>query len=184
MEETATILQPTRQRMSKHSAAPFKTFEPLHAGVEMPSRATAGSVGYDVRAYVLGREVRGYRGLDPIVVQPDGPRLVLEPGVRAAIPLGFKATMPHGQEAQLRLRSSIAFKRGLVMPNAPATIDPDYPDEWLLLVSNTLDLPVTIEHLERVAQIVFAAVLYAQDDGTGAPRTGGIGSTGGSLQGS
>lgn len=165
--------------MSNHTGFPFATFEPLHDGVVMPSRATAGSVGYDVRAYVAGRRVNGYRGLEPIVIEPPGDVLVLEAGVRAAIPLGFRATMPYGQEAQLRLRSSIAFKRGLIMPNAPATIDPDYPDEWLLLVANTLDVPIGIHHLERVAQIVFAPVLYARDDGNGTPRTGGIGSTGG-----
>jgi dUTP pyrophosphatase len=157
---------------------PFETFEPLHPEVVVPTRATAGSVGYDVRAYVLGREIRGYVGLDPVVLRPLGEALVLDPGVRAAIPLCFRATMPVGQEAQLRLRSSIAFKRGLIMPNAPATIDPDYPDEWLLLVSNPLAVSVTIHHLERVAQIVFARVLHAEGQDSAAGRAGGLGSTG------
>ena len=156
---------------------PFETFQPLHPEVEIPRRATRGSVGYDVRAYLAGREVRGYLHLDPVILRPDGERLLLEPGVRAAIHLGFRATMPFGQEAQLRLRSSIAFKRGLIMPNAPATIDPDYPDEWLLLVANPLPVPVTIEHLERVAQIVFTRVLHADGHDAEIRRTGGIGST-------
>ena len=70
-----------------------------------------------------------------------------------------------------------------MMPNAPATIDPDYPDEWLLLVTNTLQVPVTVQHLERVAQIVFARVIVAEDAADTARRTGGVGSTGTGTEG-
>lgn len=90
--------------------------------------------------------------------------------------------MPHGLEAQLRLRSSIAFRRGLVMPNAPATIDADYPGEWLVVVTNTLAVPVEIEHQERIAQIVFARVEAPEfrpgTVGVSTDRSGGVGSTG------
>jgi dUTP pyrophosphatase len=85
-----------------------------------------------------------------------GDRLLLQPGVRAAIPLGFRAMLPAVLEAQLRLRSSVAFRKGLMMPNAPATVDPDYPGEWVIVVMNMLSDPVEIRHLERLAQIVFA----------------------------
>jgi dUTP pyrophosphatase len=102
--------------------------------------------------------------------------------VRAAVPLGFRATLPAGLEAQLRLRSSIAFRRGLVMPNAPATIDSDYPGEWLVIVTNTLAEAVEIHHQERIAQIVFAPVaapeLRPGIVGISTERAGGVGSTG------
>jgi dUTP pyrophosphatase len=164
------------------SNAPRVVFEPLHADVSVPVRATEGAVGYDVRAHVRGREIDAYLGSAPTRIEAEGDVLVLPPGVRAAIPLGFRARLPPGVEAQLRLRSSIAFRRGLVMPNAPATIDPDYPGEWLVLVSNALEEPVEIRHLERIAQIVFARVetpdFVPGRVGVSSDRTGGVGSTG------
>ncbi|HEX6924224.1 MAG TPA: hypothetical protein VF167_02255 [Longimicrobiaceae bacterium] len=157
-------------------------FEPLHPDVVVPARATLGAAGYDVRAYVRGRTISAYQGLEPIELRASGDSLVIPPGVRAAIPLGFRATMPHGLEAQLRLRSSIAFRRGLIMPNAPATIDADYPDEWLLIVTNTLSEPVTLEHQERIGQIVFSRVetpeFQAGSVSISTDRSGGVGSTG------
>jgi dUTPase len=68
------------------------------------------------------------------------------------------------------------------MPNAPATIDADYPDEWMVLVTNTLPEPVRIDHLERIAQIVFNRVETATWSpgrvAVSSDRTGGLGSTG------
>lgn len=157
-------------------------FEPLFPDVSTPARATEGSAGYDVRAHVRGRTVQIFVGSSAGQVEITGDHIDLEPGARAAIPLGFRASFPHGLEAQLRLRSSIAFRRGLVMPNAPATIDADYPDEWRVLVTNTLAEPVRIDHLERIAQIVFNRVeTVAWNPGQVAitsDRTGGLGSTG------
>jgi dUTP pyrophosphatase len=158
------------------------TFEPLYPDVTAPARATEGAAGYDVRAHVTGRRVELVRGSSPGFVEVDGDHLVLEPGIRAAIPLGFRATLPRGLEAQLRLRSSSAFRRGLVMPNAPATIDSDYPGEWMILVTNTLSEPVEIGHLDRIGQIVYARVETVAwrpgEVSLSSDRTGGIGSTG------
>jgi dUTP pyrophosphatase len=157
-------------------------FEPLYPDVSVPARATEGSAGYDVRAHLRDRTVRTFLGATAGQVEVTGDGIVLEPGIRAVIPLGFRASFPHGLEAQLRLRSSIAFRRGLVMPNAPATIDADYPDEWMVLVTNTLQEPVRIDHLERIAQIVFNRVETAEwrpgRVGISSDRTGGLGSTG------
>lgn len=156
-------------------------FEPLYPDVSAPTRATEGAAGYDVRAHVTGRSVEFFVGSESKVVEV-GEHLVLEPGARAAVPLGFRASIPRGLEAQLRLRSSIAFRRGLIMPNAPATVDSDYPGEWMVLVTNTLDEPVEIHHLERIAQIVFNRVETVEWSdgkvGISSDRTGGLGSTG------
>jgi dUTP pyrophosphatase len=132
------------------------TFEPLYADVVIPARATSGAAGYDVRAHLKERTVEIMIGIKAEQITILGDRLVLQPGVRAAIPLGFRAMLPVALEAQLRLRSSVAFRKGLIMPNAPATVDPDYPGEWVIVVMNTLSDAVEIRHLERLAQIVFA----------------------------
>lgn len=162
---------------------PTIVFEPLHGNVTVPHRATAGAAGYDVTAYLLGRTVRVWRdGAE--LSEPADPNgtVSLEPNDVALVPLGFRARLPAGYEAQVRLRSSIAFRRGLMLPNAPGTIDADYPDEWLVMVRNVSATRVTIEHGERIAQIILHR--YATLDWTAGAvtrstdRSGGIGSTG------
>jgi dUTP pyrophosphatase len=107
--------------------------------------------------------------------------LVIEPGEVALVPLGFRARLPSGFEAQLRLRSSIAFKRGVVMPNAPGTIDADYPDEWLVMLKNVSAADVFIGHGERIAQVVlarFEVFEWHRGELRATTRVGGFGSTG------
>jgi dUTP pyrophosphatase len=159
-------------------------FEALHPDVELPSRETDGSAGYDVRAYLAGGSVKvrvGSTG-DMCVSSTESGRLVLDPGDIALVPTGFKASVPVGYEAQIRIRSSMAFKRGLILPNAPGTIDADYPDEWLIMVKNDSAFTVTIEHGERLAQIVlsrFEVLPWKRGVvGLSTDRTGGFGSTG------
>jgi dUTP pyrophosphatase len=165
-------------------ATPNIVFDPLHADVLPPRRETDGSAGYDLRAYLRGRHVTVIRGVSgkrtEVPVTDD--RLLLEPGDVALIPTGFKARVPKGYEAQVRIRSSMAFQRGLVLPNAPGTIDPDYPDEWLVMVKNDSPRTVHVEHNERVAQAVlsrFVALPWtAGAVGQSTDRVGGLGSTG------
>lgn len=162
---------------------PGIAFEPLHPTVTPPVRATRGAAGYDVRAHLTGRSVRVARHgiVSEVSAGPDG-RLELQPGDTALVPLGFRARLPDGYEAQLRVRSSIAFRKGLILPNAPGTIDADYPDEWLVMMKNDSTSVVTIEHGERIAQVVlnrFEVLEWADGTvGISTDRVGGVGSTG------
>ena len=165
---------------------PVVVFEPLHADVVAPSRATEQSAGYDLRAYLNGRPTRiaGASGISERAPSRDdsGASYVeIGAGERAIVPLGFRARLPDGYEAQLRMRSSVAFRKGLTMPNAPGTIDADYPDEWLVMLRNDGDAPVRIEHGERIAQVVitrFAALDWTRGTvGVTTSRAGGVGST-------
>jgi dUTP pyrophosphatase len=162
---------------------PTIVFEPLHPDVAPPTRATRGAAGYDVRACLKDGSVRVARdGVERTVTTgPDG-RLELQPGDAALVPLGFRARLPDGYEAQLRVRSSIAFRKGLVLPNAPGTIDADYPDEWLAMLKNDSGSVVFIEHGERVAQVVlnrFEVLEWREGSvGVSTDRVGGVGSTG------
>jgi dUTP pyrophosphatase len=160
--------------------------ELLHTDAQPPERATAGSAGYDLRAYLLGRSIKcssGQRVWEISTAQRgDHTSFALESGVTALIPLGFKARLPLGIEAQIRPRSGTSFKKGLQIPNAPGTIDSDYPDEWMVIVRNPLPHAITIEHEERIAQMVLARYeVLPMESGVVRPstdRVGGFGSTG------
>ena len=161
-------------------------FERLHDDVVIPSRATAGSAGYDLRAYLLGRTVKCSDGLSqrekPTVSESDEWSVTLEPGEMALIPLGFRTRLPDGVEAQIRPRSGQAFKNALTVPNAPGTVDADYAEEWMVIVRNDAPAARRIVHGERIAQVVFARYLPLTFSEGGVTRTteraGGFGSPG------
>jgi dUTP pyrophosphatase len=158
-------------------------FEALHPGVEPPARATEGSAGADLKAYLSGRTVRCSDGTMQWEEQVGlAGSLTLKPGAMALVPLGFKARLPQGIEAQIRPRSGAAFKKALHVANAPGTIDCDFPDEWMVPVRNGGTGALIIEHGERIAQMVLARYeIPSFETGSVAmttSRAGGFGSTG------
>ncbi len=161
-------------------------FEALYPGVRPPARGTAGSAGYDLPAYLTSRTVRIWR--DGVLherhcVENNGAfTLTLAPGEKALVPLGFKARLPEGFEAQIRPRSGTSVKTDLVIANAPGTVDADYPDEWCVPVKNGGVAPLVIVHGDRIAQMIVAR-FEAMDFVDGAvlkttTRESGFGSTG------
>lgn len=160
--------------------------ELLHEDAQPPCRLTQGSAGYDLCAYLTGRLVEcsdGTRQWQARAAERDGVyRVTLAPGAMALIPLGFKASLPNGYEAQIRPRSGAAFKKGLGIPNAPGTVDSDFPDEWRVIVRNTTVAPIEIAHGERIAQMVLQRYevlpFVAGRVGVSTERVGGFGSTG------
>lgn len=163
------------------------TLELLHADARAPERATEGSAGYDLFVHLTQRTVRcsdSGRLWEQSAVRDEKnvSYVELAPQATAMVPLGFKARLPRGYEAQIRPRSGAAFKKGLTIPNAPGTVDSDYPDEWMVLVRNAGTHPVRIEHGERIAQMVLARFeVLPFEMGTvtkTSSRSGGFGSTG------
>ena len=160
--------------------------ERLHDDVVLPTRATAGSAGYDVRAYLRGRVVRCSDGVtqsERRADERDGEWSVeLAPREMALIPLGFRTRLPHGVEAQVRPRSGQSFKHALTIPNAPGTVDADYAEEWMVIVRNDAQATRRIVHGERIAQVVFARYVPLSLEEAAVERTteraGGFGSTG------
>jgi dUTP pyrophosphatase len=109
----------------------------------LPARATRGAAGFDL----------------PAAVESD---LVLAPRERALVPTGFAIAVPPGFEAQVRPRSGLALAHGIVLPNAPGTIDSDYRGEVKVIVCNTGEQPFTIRRGDRIAQLVIAPVVQAE----------------------
>jgi dUTP diphosphatase len=109
----------------------------------LPAYATAGSAGLDLPAAVEGERV-------------------LAPGERVLVPTGFRIELPVGYEAQVRPRSGLALRHGVVLPNAPGTIDSDYRGELRVILWNTGPAPFVLRRGDRVAQLVVAPVARAQ----------------------
>jgi dUTP pyrophosphatase len=137
------------------------------AGAEdlpLPSYATEGAAGLDLRAAVARQ-------------------LVVAPGERVLVPTGLRVAVPAGYEGQVRPRSGLALRHGIVLPNAPGTIDSDYRGEVQVILWNAGPAPFAIARGDRIAQLVIAPVTRVvleegalDETGRGA---GGFGSTGG-----
>lgn len=157
-------------------------FEKLYDDVVVPERATEGSAGFDLRAYLNGRTIKQYTRKNELVkIYADG-FIEIEPWARALIPLGFKATVPEECEGEIRARSGNALKRGLMVINAPGTIDRDYAEEWGVLLWNASDVLCRINHKDRIAQVIIDVVksprwIEGKVERT-TERSGGFGHTG------
>jgi dUTP pyrophosphatase len=91
--------------------------------------------------------------------------------------------MESGFEAQIRSRSGLSLKKGLVVLNAPGTIDADFRGEVKVILINLGLDRVSVAHQERIAQMVINALPMVQirevDSLEATERgTGGFGSTG------
>ena len=108
----------------------------------LPSYATEGSSGMDLRAFIS----------EPIF---------LESLQRTLVPTGIFIELPNGYEAQIRPRSGLAIKQGITCLNTPGTIDADYRGEIKVILINLSGEEQTIHSGDRIAQLVIATVAKA-----------------------
>jgi dUTP pyrophosphatase len=80
----------------------------------------------------------------------------IQTGQRVLIPTGLMIELPEGYEAQIRPRSGLALKYGITVLNAPGTIDADYRGEIKVLLINHGEETFTINHGERIAQMIIS----------------------------
>lgn len=109
----------------------------LHEDAKHPIYQTEHSAGMDLEALL------------------DAP-LTLKPHERAIIPTGIAIALPHGYEAQIRARSGMAAKFGVVPANGIGTIDADYRGEIGVVLLNTSNEAFVVEPGMRIAQMVIA----------------------------
>ena len=62
--------------------------------------------------------------------------IILKPFERKLIPTGLHIELPMGFEGQVRPRSGLALKYGIMVVNTPGTIDPDYRGEIKVILIN------------------------------------------------
>lgn len=109
--------------------------------------------------------------------------VVLKPGERALIPTGYAIALPAGYEAQVRPRSGLALKSGLIVLNTPGTVDSDYRGELKVILANLGQEDFIVERGARIAQLVVAeharvALIETETLDDTLRGEGGFGSTG------
>ena len=110
----------------------------------LPTYATTGSAGLDLRA---------------LVEQP----LTVEAGQTVLIPTGISVYIADPNLAAVILpRSGLGHKNGIVLGNLVGLIDSDYQGPLMVSLWNRSDKPFTIEVGDRIAQLVFVPVVQAQ----------------------
>lgn len=139
---------------------------PHGLGLQLPSQATTGSAGFDLRAAIA-----------------EGSSLFIEPGGRDLVPTGIALAIPEGYEGQVRPRSGLALRFGVTVLNSPGTIDSDYRGEVGVILVNHGGEPFEVRRGDRIAQLVVAASPSCRfalvDELNQSERgSGGFGSTG------
>ena len=135
-------------------------------GVILPTRATNGSAGYDIRVLI-----------------PNGKPVEIKPFENYIFNTGIKACMEKDEVLKIYVRSSIGIKRHLILSNVVPIIDSDYYNNpkndghIMLSVTNISNSTQIIENNERIAQGIFVKYLTTDDDNVNKIREGGIGST-------
>ena len=110
--------------------------------IPLPTYMSASASGMDVRAAC------------------DGP-IVLGAGDIRLVPCGFHLAVPEGFEVQMRPRSGLALKHGVILPNSPGTIDADYRGEVSVVLANVSWREFVVKRGMRIAQMVVAPVQRA-----------------------
>lgn len=128
--------------------------------VPLPAKATSGSAGFDLAS---------------------AEEVVLHRGSVSLVRTGWKMRAPAGTFLEVRPRSGLG-SRGVLMVNAPGTIDRDYAGEVKVPLTYLFDGEYPIHVGDRIAQVRLVADRPARFElgvvPTVASRSGGFGSTG------
>ena len=137
----------------------------IGADIPLPTYATEGSAGLDLRACL-------------------GHALILKPGQTELIPTGMAIHIADpGYAAVILPRSGLGHKHGIVLGNLVGLIDSDYQGQLFVSCWNRGDTTFTIDVGERIAQLVIVPVAQVQfnivDEFSSSDRgAGGFGSSG------
>lgn len=136
----------------------------LRPEATLPTRGSAAAAGYDL-----------YACLDtPVTIQPHKTEKV---------GTGLSLALPEGYFGAVFARSGLATKQGLRPANCVGVCDCDYRGEYIVALHNDSEEPWTVQHGDRIAQLValpFLSMEFTETDVLDeTPRgTGGFGSTG------
>ncbi len=120
----------------------IKRISNTYSDIPLPSYATQGSAGMDIRAAIEDK-------------------IILKTGQVFLIPTNLSVEIPSGYEIQVRPRSGLSAKHGIGILNSPGTIDSDYRGEIKVILFNFSTEDFTINRGDRIAQLVIAEVILA-----------------------
>lgn len=145
---------------------------------DMDYNSLAETYGFDIRE--LNNEMNNYQptmpltysksnthSIDPKYAYPTNSgfdlysteEITIEPFGRALIPTGLHFDIPDGYEIQVRSKSGLALKQGLMVLNSPGTMDQGYTGEIKVILFNTSKDIVKIQKSQKVAQGVVCPVV-------------------------
>ena len=140
-------------------------FKKLDNRAIIPEYKTIGSAGFDLNVLL------------------DTEEYILKKGEIKLFKTGLAMSLPDGYEAQIRSRSGLSLKNGVIVLNSPGTVDSDYRGEIGIILMNCGNEDYKVEHLSRIAQMVIAkyekAEIEVVEELDNTDRgEGGFGSTG------
>lgn len=143
----------------------MRKFEVLkeYENINIPKRATKDSAGYDIEA---------------------AEDTLIKAGEIQLVKTGLRVKMPKEEVVLMFPRSSLAFKKGLMMSNGVGVIDSDYyyadnKGHIMVPLYNFKGEDVLIKKHERIAQAIFTNFYKTTDEkDSGTVRLGGFGSSG------
>lgn len=165
---------------------------------QLPNFATEFAACFDLRAN-FGPECEIVKGFNvynkPIERFAMTPRNVtdresieakeinINAGDRLLVPTGMIIDIPSDYSVRLHPRSGLSLKKGLILANSEGIIDADYVEQTFVLLTNTSQETVVIQHGERICQAEVLPVIHPSFSFCDRPeqktsRQGGFGSTG------
>ncbi|MBQ3047828.1 MAG: dUTP diphosphatase [Clostridia bacterium] len=107
----------------------------------------------------------------------------IESGKWALVKTGFCMELPSGYEAQVRSKSGLSLKSGIIVLNSPGTVDENYRGEVGVILMNVSQSDYKIEKNQKIAQMVINKVEHFKVEevlnlSETARGEGGFGSTG------
>jgi len=167
-------------------------YRKLYSNVLDLAFASEESACFDLRTFfppnatrIEGFNADSQKIATPVIKDSDGKfTTVVHPGERMMIPTGIVFDIPVGHSIRIHARSGLALKAGLIMANSEGVIDSDYTEETKIIVLNISNIPIKINHGDRIAQAEMVPVLSYhlmttdEDISQKTSRAGGFGSTG------
>jgi dUTP pyrophosphatase len=127
---------------------------------KLPEYATSGSAGCDLMAdFSSADNIMAHNSFitwnnDKTIIES----VTIRPGGRALIPTNLFTAIPEGYEVQVRSRSGLAIKKGILVLNSPGTIDCDFRNGWGVILANFGIENFEIKQGDRIAQAILNKV--------------------------
>ena len=163
----------------------------IHPLTKLPAKQTSQSACFDLSFQGYHHNTyEGYSQANKPFKRVMNNQIVIQPGDRVSIPTGLILDIPEGYSVRVHARSGLSLKQGLVLANSEGVIDSDYVQEVMVLVHNISQNQLVIKSGDRIAQaelvedVKYSITESATRPGIKTNRTGGMGSTGVTSEGS